>query len=206
LPVAVAGMVEPAPLQASWRSAPFRYTNEPTSLAQWEAIVLSPVADLAEFADPLDEYVRFGIDAPRTAGCVRATDSRWYNFDPQAYLECGMAGALGGGSEDDGLRKPVPGPVEPFANEPVQEAHAHRTGDDMTEDTPANPEPSIPRVGTFPEPVDDTVTTHHSLRTADGEFAYTARAGRIVLREEIHTDGTSSGTAGTESTTSPSGR
>jgi hypothetical protein len=117
--VVAAGMVEPAPLQASWRSASFRYTDEPSSYAHWEAIVLSQIADLAEFADqgPLDEYARFGIDAPRTAGCVRATDIRRYNFDPQAYLESGMAGALGGWSEDDGLRRPVPGPVVRFANE-----------------------------------------------------------------------------------------
>jgi carboxypeptidase C (cathepsin A) len=35
-----------------------------------------------------------------------------------------------------------------------------------------------------PEPVDDLVVTHHTLRTTSGEIAYTARAGRIVLREE----------------------
>ena len=39
------------------------------------------------------------------------------------------------------------------------------------------------------KPVDDTTTTHHTLRTADGELAYTATAGRVVLREEVHTDG-----------------
>lgn len=123
--VVAAGMVEPAPLQASWRCASFRYTDEPTSYADWEAIVLSQIADLADFADqgPLDEYARFGIDAPRTAGCARATDIRWYNFDPQAYLECGMAGALGGWHEDDGLRKPVPGPVVPLVNDPEPGEH-----------------------------------------------------------------------------------
>ncbi|MCW3820339.1 hypothetical protein ONA91_38505 [Micromonospora sp. DR5-3] len=123
--VVAAGMVEPAPLRASWRSASFRYTDEPTSYADWEAIVLSQIADLADFADqgPLDEYARLGINAPRPAGCVRATDLRWYNFDPQAYLECGMAGALGGWSEDDGRRKPVPGPVVPLGNEPEPGEH-----------------------------------------------------------------------------------
>ena len=35
-----------------------------------------------------------------------------------------------------------------------------------------------------PEPVDDLVVTHHTLRTTSGEIAYTARTGRIVLREE----------------------
>src|SRR5882757_3605540 len=40
-----------------------------------------------------------------------------------------------------------------------------------------------------PEPTDDLVTTRHTLRTATGELAYTATAGRIVLRREEHTDG-----------------
>ncbi len=35
-----------------------------------------------------------------------------------------------------------------------------------------------------PEPVDDLVVTHHTLRTTSGEITYTARTGRIVLREE----------------------
>jgi carboxypeptidase C (cathepsin A) len=34
------------------------------------------------------------------------------------------------------------------------------------------------------EPVDDLVVTHHSLRTTSGEISYTARTGRVVLREE----------------------
>ena len=34
------------------------------------------------------------------------------------------------------------------------------------------------------EPVDDLVVTHHTLRTTGGEISYTARTGRIVLREE----------------------
>ncbi len=40
-----------------------------------------------------------------------------------------------------------------------------------------------------PEPVDDLVTSQHTLRVADGrELAYTASTGRIVLREESHTE------------------
>ncbi len=42
----------------------------------------------------------------------------WYNFDPSGYLECGVAGSLGGWDEDDGVRKPVPGPVVPLVPEP----------------------------------------------------------------------------------------
>jgi carboxypeptidase C (cathepsin A) len=39
------------------------------------------------------------------------------------------------------------------------------------------------------EPADDLVTTRHTLTTAAGELAYTATAGRVVLREERHEDG-----------------
>ncbi|WP_256370798.1 hypothetical protein [Micromonospora sp. KC721] len=40
--------------------------------------MLSQIADLADFTDqePLNQYARFGIDAPRPARCVRATDLR----------------------------------------------------------------------------------------------------------------------------------
>ena len=34
------------------------------------------------------------------------------------------------------------------------------------------------------EPMDDLVVTHHTLRTASGDISYTARSGRVVLREE----------------------
>ena len=89
--------------------------------------MLSQIADLADFADqgPLDEYAYSGVNAPRPPDCVRATYWRWYNHDPQGYLECGMAGSLGGWDEDDDLRKPVPGPVVPL----VSRAGARRTGD-----------------------------------------------------------------------------
>jgi hypothetical protein len=118
--IIAAGTVDPPPLPAAWRSASFRYVEEPVSYADWEAIVLSQIADLADFADhgPLDEQAYFGVDAPRPDGCVRATDLRWYNFDPRGYLECATAGALGGWDEDDGVRKPVPGPVVPLRPEP----------------------------------------------------------------------------------------
>lgn len=39
-----------------------------------------------------------------------------------------------------------------------------------------------------PEPVDDLVTSQHTLRIEGRELAYTATTGRIVLREEVHSD------------------
>jgi carboxypeptidase C (cathepsin A) len=38
-------------------------------------------------------------------------------------------------------------------------------------------------------PTDELVTTRHTVRTPSGRLAYTATAGRIVLRREEHTDG-----------------
>lgn len=39
-----------------------------------------------------------------------------------------------------------------------------------------------------PEPTDDLVTTHHTLHTPQGDLAYTATTGRIVLRQEVVKD------------------
>ncbi|MGW3467418.1 S10 family peptidase [Saccharopolyspora sp. NPDC000995] len=39
------------------------------------------------------------------------------------------------------------------------------------------------------EPVDDLVSTHHTIPADGAELAYTVTTGRIVLREEVHTDG-----------------
>ncbi|MCP2263344.1 S10 family peptidase [Promicromonospora thailandica] len=38
------------------------------------------------------------------------------------------------------------------------------------------------------EPADDLVTSHHTLHTADGDLAYTATTGRVVLRQEVVKD------------------
>ena len=40
------------------------------------------------------------------------------------------------------------------------------------------------------DPVDDLVTTHHTLKVGRRRLAYTATTGRVVLREEDHKDGT----------------
>ncbi|MFB9907230.1 S10 family peptidase [Allokutzneria oryzae] len=43
------------------------------------------------------------------------------------------------------------------------------------------------------EPVDDLVTTRHALTIKRRKLNYTATAGRIVLRKEVHTDGAFNG-------------
>ncbi|GII57244.1 hypothetical protein Pth03_56330 [Planotetraspora thailandica] len=100
----------PPPAAASDGFAPEETLN---GFARWEAIILSQIADLDDFAlQPPGDHAFFGVDAPRTS-TTRATPSRWYNFDPASYLECGLAGALGGWDESDGTRVAVPGPVHP---------------------------------------------------------------------------------------------
>lgn len=39
------------------------------------------------------------------------------------------------------------------------------------------------------DPVDDVVSTHHTIQVQGTPLSYTATTGRIVLREETHTDG-----------------
>lgn len=67
----------------------------------------------------------------------------------------------------------------------------------MTDDTAAkkadHPEQGSTPGVEKPDPVDDTVTTHHVLEVGETRLEYTATTGRIVLREEEHTDGTFGG-------------
>ena len=42
--------------------------------------------------------------------------------------------------------------------------------------------------GKAEEPVDDVVTTRHAITTDGAELRYTVTAGRVVLRQEGHTD------------------
>lgn len=74
----------------------------------WDERVAQQIDDLDAMkeAGMLDDDQRyFGVDAPR--------GSRWYNFDPGAYLECGIEGAFGGWQEEgaDTGRTYVQGPV-----------------------------------------------------------------------------------------------
>jgi hypothetical protein len=118
--IATSAVIEPPPLDPRWRTATYAYDKSTPPFEDWEMVVLSQIADLADFADegPLSEWAYFGIDAPRRDGVRRRTGLRWYNFNAKSYLECGMAGSLGGWDEDDGLRVPVPGPSVPLKGNP----------------------------------------------------------------------------------------
>jgi carboxypeptidase C (cathepsin A) len=65
----------------------------------------------------------------------------------------------------------------------------------MADTTPEEaPEKKDPETTEIPaEPTDDIVTTQHTLTVKRKKLAYTAKAGRIVLRKEIVKDGKSEG-------------
>ncbi|WP_328604343.1 peptidase S10 [Amycolatopsis sp. NBC_00345] len=66
----------------------------------------------------------------------------------------------------------------------------------MSDTTPEAPEEKIEKpaaADSAPEPVDDLVTTHHTLTVKRRKLAYTAQAGRVVLRQEVVKDGKSAG-------------
>jgi hypothetical protein len=134
--VTAAGTVAPPPLRAAWRTTSYPQVQHPVTYADWQAVVLSQIADLADFAGngTLDDDAYFGVDAPRLPGCQRATGSRWYNFDPKACLECGMAGSLGDWDEPDGIRMLVAGPVDPLVpHEPGEQTMAALTWADLAQ-------------------------------------------------------------------------
>jgi hypothetical protein len=117
--VAAAATIDPPPLRQTWRTTPYRLAHEPTEHADWERVVLSQIADLADLADAGPRATHaLGMEVPRPPGSIRATGGRWHTFDPRAYLERGMAGSLGGREEAGGSRSAVPGPVDPVTAEP----------------------------------------------------------------------------------------
>jgi hypothetical protein len=73
----------------------------------WQLLIEKQIEDLQQMArngQLQDKYRYFGIDAP--------SGRRWFNFDPQTYIECGAAGSLGGWEEGDKTgRSYVPGKV-----------------------------------------------------------------------------------------------
>ncbi|MBC6457404.1 hypothetical protein [Actinomadura sp. HBU206391] len=125
----VAAMVTAA-LRPAWRTTSYALADAPAVHADWEQVVLSQIADLADFAEA-DLLRTVGtavgtvgtgapaadMDAPRPSGSVRATGVRWYNLDPRAYLASGMAGSLLRRGDAVGSCSDVPGPVTPATPE-----------------------------------------------------------------------------------------
>jgi len=66
--------------------------------------------------------------------------------------------------------------------------------DEKTTDAPKDKDPAASSTTTVPaDPVDDVVTTEHTLEIGRTHLAYTATTGRIVLREEVYEDGAFTG-------------
>lgn len=97
----------PLPFEPDWCDGYDAFDSSAPGYPGWHATLVRQIVDLHEMARDglLDhEYRYFGLNAPR-GGC-------WYNFHPTAYLECGMAGALGGWQAgDDSGPQWVPGQV-----------------------------------------------------------------------------------------------
>lgn len=64
--------------------------------------------------------------------------------------------------------------------------------DDKSRDEKTNAEDGTggeETAATTTEPADDLVSTHHTITAKGAELSYTATTGRVVLREEVYTDG-----------------
>lgn len=94
------------PFDAAWSNQYVVYTND-VGFAGWLSTISSQIVDLHEMEESgtlQNELRYFGAQSPRGA--------HWSNFDPCTYLECAMAGSIGGWEPgDDSGRSFVPGTV-----------------------------------------------------------------------------------------------
>ena len=65
--------------------------------------------------------------------------------------------------------------------------------DEKTTDAPKDKDRESSSTTVPADPVDDLVTTEHTLRIGRTQLAYTATTGRVVLREEVYEDGAFAG-------------
>ena len=93
------------PRDPGWRHEDLSAPDEQAvDAASVDRILKSQVLDLedADASGALrDDYRSFGISVGRPEGTVRATEGHFYNWDPQAFVECGIAGAFGGWQPGD---------------------------------------------------------------------------------------------------------
>ena len=90
-----AGTFTVPPFEESWRARYQADSHEETGFPGWEAEILCQIVDLRELEESgklNDSHSYLGLTSPR--GKI------WYNFNPSAFLECGVAGCFGGWSPD----------------------------------------------------------------------------------------------------------
>jgi hypothetical protein len=86
----------PPAFDPRWLQLIPKYDFENAGYDDWEGVIQFQIADLRRMAESgilEDKYRYFGVDSP--------SGSRWYNFDPLIYLECGIRGTLGGYQETE---------------------------------------------------------------------------------------------------------
>ncbi|MDQ2687518.1 MAG: hypothetical protein M3Y28_06580 [Armatimonadota bacterium] len=107
---------EPIAFDSAWQEQYDTLYQTRPGFAGWEAEIIRQIVDSREMDEAgtlKDEQRYFGINAPRGA--------RWYNFDPGTFLECAMAGSLGGWEPGDATERDfVPGQVTVMASEGIQ--------------------------------------------------------------------------------------
>jgi len=119
---AAAGSNPPPPYDPGWTTKDLTISGDaPSSYEDWENVLLSQIADLEDFlTDPRGARQDEIVLAPRPEGTgARSTPRRWRNFDPASYVECAVAGSLGGWKVEDGGRVPEEGST--LKESPVRE-------------------------------------------------------------------------------------
>jgi hypothetical protein len=114
---------------AAWRGEDLSDDDDaPVDATAVDRVLKSQVLDMedAEASGALrDEMRAFGRPVGRQEGTVRATAGYFYNWHPQAFVECGVAGAFGGWEPgDDTGRMLVPGNVAVLTDEGVSSVPA----------------------------------------------------------------------------------
>lgn len=115
-----AATVPAPPFDDALRTEDLAVTEDMPGFEVWDRVIRSQIVDLRDLAEgPAPRFPELGVDVCRPADAGRrACGTRWYNHAVAGYLECAMAGALGGWDAADGVRGPVPGPVAPLFPEP----------------------------------------------------------------------------------------
>jgi hypothetical protein len=97
----------PPPFDPAWLQRHPNFKEGLTSYEDWEDRILFQIADLRRMVEAgllEDEQRYFGLNSP--------SRSRWYNFEPLTYLECGVRGTVGGYKEDEVIVLIPPPPGE----------------------------------------------------------------------------------------------